>query len=171
MKTLYVLRHAKSWWDDPSLADHDRPLDARGERAALVVGRYMRQQGFAPDRVLCSSARRAIDTLVLVRSQWDTVPTIDLDRALYLSGARAILNRIATLDAGTGSVLVVGHNPDLHNLVVNLAAKGNGPLLEAAREKFPTASLAVIKLPLDDWQGIVSTQGRLIGYVTPKTLV
>src|SRR6056297_1143050 len=91
MRTLYVLRHAKSGWDDPTLHDHDRPLDLRGERAALIMGRYMAQRRFVPDLVLCSTARRAQETRALPAAQWGAEPRLGSARAPVRYGERALL--------------------------------------------------------------------------------
>ncbi len=171
MKTLLLLRHAKSGWDDPDLADHDRPLDWQGERAALVIGRYMQQEDLIPELVLCSTARRAMETHWLVSSQWTNPPPAEFDRGLYLTGDRALLHRLAQVDDRFKSVLVVGHNPDLHDLVLALARRGDPALLAAARDRFPTAAFAVIKLPIEHWAEILTATGFLLGLATPKTLV
>jgi phosphohistidine phosphatase len=171
MKTLYVLRHAKSGWDDPDLADHDRPLDLRGERAALVMGRYLAQRRFIPDLILCSTARRAVDTSTLVISQWSTRPAIECDRTLYLTGEKRVLQRLGQVADSVRAVLVIGHNPDLHDLVVALARRGDQERLADLAAKFPTAAFAAIKLPLEHWSDIVSVAGTLINYTVPKQLV
>ena len=171
MKTLYVLRHAKSGWDDPSLTDHDRPLDLRGERAALVMGRYLAQRRFIPDLVLCSTARRAMDTRTLVMSQWSSQPSVECDRTLYLTGEKGVLQRLARVADTVRAVLVIAHNPDLHELAVALARRGDHEQLADLAAKFPTAAFAAIKLPLDHWSGIAGVAGTLINYTVPKQLV
>jgi phosphohistidine phosphatase len=171
MKTLYVLRHAKSGWDDPNLADHDRPLDLRGERAALVMGRYLAQRRFIPDLILCSTARRAVDTRTLVTSQWSRVPAVECDRTLYLSGERRVMQRLAQVPDEVRAVLLIAHNPDLHELAVALARRGDRERLADLAAKFPTAAFAAIKLPLEHWADIASVAGTLINYTVPKQLV
>ncbi|MCB9957767.1 MAG: histidine phosphatase family protein [Rhodospirillaceae bacterium] len=171
MKTLYLVRHAKSGWDDPGLQDHDRPLDMRGERAALVVGRYAAQRRFVPNLVLCSSARRSRDTLELILTQWPKVPTIEIDRDIYLVGEHGLRKRLGKVGHGISSVMVVGHNPDLHDLALRLAGKGDDALRDSLREKFPTASLAALKLPIDDWADIPANSATLIAFASPKLLV
>ena len=171
MKTLFLVRHAKSGWDDPTLDDHDRPLDLRGERAALVVGRYAAQRRFVPETVLCSSARRTRDTLDLVLSQWSDVPSIEIDRDLYLVGEHGLRKRLAAVDPEVRSVMIVGHSPDLHDLALGLAARGDDTLRENLREKFPTAAFATLKLPVDTWSDLPLGVATLVAYVTPKDLV
>lgn len=171
MKTLYVLRHAKSGWDDPDLADHDRPLDLRGERAALVMGRYLAQRRFIPDLILCSTARRAVDTRTLVTSQWPEEPRVVCDRTLYLTGEKTVLQRLAGVPDDVRAVLLIAHNPDLHELAVALARRGDQERLADLAAKFPTAAFAAIKLPLDRWADVAGVAGTLINYTVPKQLV
>ena len=171
MKTLYLVRHAKSGWDDPTLHDHDRPLDLRGERAALVIGRYAAQRRFIPDLVLCSSARRARDTLDLVTTQWPELPRIEIDRSLYLVGEHGLRKRLAAVDADVGSIMIVGHNPDLHDLARLLVGKGDDGLRQDLDIKFPTATMATLKLPADRWTDLPQRNSTLIGFATPKSLV
>ncbi len=171
MKTLILLRHAKSSWDHTELADHDRPLGPRGERASLVMGRYMVQAGLLPDLILCSTAQRATDTCALVISQWPESPPIEYDRDIYLSGDRLIRQRISKVDGAIGTLLVVGHNPDLQNLTVALAAGNNAPLKKQARERFPTGALAVVRFEVDEWPAILASQGTLCELTVPRSLV
>jgi len=171
MRTLYVLRHAKSGWDDPTLHDHDRPLDLRGERAALIMGRYMAQRRFVPDLVLCSTARRAQETRTLAATQWGAEPPVEVDRDLYLTGERMLLKRLARVPDDYRHVLLVAHNPDLHDLVVTLGRRGNEELLAGVAAKFPTAAFAAIKLPLVHWADIGGAVGTLVCYTVPKDLV
>ncbi len=171
MKTLLLLRHAKSGWDDPDLADHDRPLDWRGERAALVIGRYIEQEHLLPELVLCSTARRAMETHWLAKSQWKNTPPTEFDRGLYLTGAPALIQRLIQVDDRFKRVLIIGHNPDLHDLVLQFAHRGDPALLAEAKAKFPTAAFAILKLPIDRWADLPGASATLFGYVTPKTLV
>ena len=171
MKTLFVLRHAKSDWSTPGQDDHERPLAERGERAALVMGRYMAQKGYRPEFILCSDARRAADTCAVVTSQWKTVPPIEMDRALYLAGRGGVLDRLGAVVSRHASVMVVGHNPDLHELVSSLARTGPEDWLQSARIKFPTAALAVLEFPIEHWREALKAGGTLIDFASPKTLV
>ena len=171
MKTLFVLRHAKSDWSTPGQDDHERPLAERGERAALVMGRYMAQRGYHPDFILCSDARRAADTCAIVTSQWKMVPPIEAERSLYLAGRTGVLNRLGAVVSRHAGVMIVGHNPDLHEVVTGLAQSGPAEWLQSATDKFPTAALAVLELPVEHWREAAKTGGTLVDYATPKTLV
>jgi phosphohistidine phosphatase len=173
MKTLYLLRHAKSAWNDPALADHDRPLASRGARAATLIGRELRKEGFHADCILCSTARRAVDTLEIVTAQLDGAALempVHQERELYLTGDRALLERLRRLPDKVETVMLVGHNPDLHNLAQELAGDGHKEDLGNLRAKFPTAGLAVLEFPYDRWSDIGPRAGRLTRFLVPKKL-
>jgi len=171
MKTLHLLRHGKSAWDDPSLDDHDRPLAPRGERAAVLMGRYMAQCQIVPDLVLCSTARRAMDTRALAIGQIGSEPTTEFDRALYLSGRKGVMARLAAVSGAYGSILVIGHNPDLEAVARALADSGEPEALAALAQKFPTAGFATLELDIDGWADIERAHGRLADFRTPRSLV
>ncbi|MGP1394324.1 MAG: SixA phosphatase family protein [Inquilinaceae bacterium] len=171
MKRLFLLRHAKSGWDDPDLADHDRPLAPRGERAALVIGRYLAQEGYQADAVFCSTAQRAQETLDLVLGQWPGKPMVYPDRALYLPGSKALWTYVQGLDDSLESAVLVGHNPDFHKLAVALASQDEPALLNRLAAGLPTAGLVILDLPIDRWGDLAQGSARLVGFVTPKDLV
>ena len=171
MKKLYILRHAKSSWDAMDLPDHDRPLAPRGERGALVMGRYMAQRNLIPDLVICSTATRGVETLRLVAGQWDRDVPVVRDRSLYLTGARTIRQRVAQTEQTVNAVLVIGHNPDLHDLTVALAEPGSQAHRRLAETKFPTSALAIFHFAIPDWPSLRSASGTLVDLTTPKGLV
>ncbi|WP_114391842.1 SixA phosphatase family protein [Oleisolibacter albus] len=172
MKTLILLRHAKSDWSDPDLSDHDRPLNPRGRAAAAAMSEYLRAGGEGPpalDGVLCSSARRARDTMERVLPAWPVPPVPSIEPGLYLCGALALLERLRRLPDGVGRVLLVGHNPDLHDLACRLAITGGAEALVALRQKYPTGALAELALPDGSWRDL--TGGRLVRFVRPRDLM
>ncbi|MEV6103204.1 histidine phosphatase family protein [Streptomyces sp. NPDC051940] len=146
-RRLVVLRHAKSAWPE-GVPDPQRPLADRGRRDAPAAGRWLRAAGFRPDLVLVSPARRTRQTWNLVADQLDEPPEAVLEPRLYHAEAEALLEVLHELPSGAGSVLLVGHNPELQELVLGLAGKGGGKSLALAREKFPTSAIAVL-----DWKG------------------
>lgn len=175
MKTLHLLRHGKSSWDDAALDDHDRPLAPRGIKAAARVGRHLRVRGVAPDLALCSTARRAVDTLeivldALLPGRDSRTVAVERERGLYLAGAQALLARLHTVPDGVSSVLLVGHNPDLHDLAMALAVEGDESTLRALAVKFPTAACATIRFPAGRWSDLAPGSGRLEEFVIPRTL-
>lgn len=171
MPTLLLLRHAKSSWDDPGLRDHDRPLSDRGERSASAMAAYLRQNGVAPDLVLCSSARRTVDTLAAVRLGLPEGLKVETARDLYEAGAAALLDRLRRVPATVGTLLVIGHNPGLEDLATRLSGADSDPgAVKALGRKFPTCALATLSFG-GDWGGLAWSGARLAGFVTPKDLV
>lgn len=172
MRQLLLLRHAKSSWDDPSLPDHDRPLNARGRADAAAMGEQMRALGLSPDIVLVSSARRTQETLALIEPFEDS-PLIDTLEALYLAPARRLLEILHAVPETARSVLLIGHNPGLHNLALALAgpvamARGGLDALRLA-ERYPTAALAEFAIATP-WWAIEEGSGRLVRFLCPRDL-
>ncbi|KQM65426.1 MULTISPECIES: SixA phosphatase family protein [unclassified Sphingomonas] len=168
MKTLTLLRHAKSGWDDPALSDYERPLNAKGARAATAMGAHVRQAGLTFDTVVASSAKRVVETLEHFRRGYGTLPDAGHDRMLYLASAATMLDVIRALPADADRALLVGHNPGLEDLVLLLSAESN-PLRGAVEEKFPTASVAVLEL-VGDWASAGDGCGHLTSFVRPRDL-
>ncbi|WP_448187269.1 SixA phosphatase family protein [Azospirillum sp. sgz301742] len=171
MKTLCLMRHAKSGWDNPSLPDHDRPLTSRGVEAAGRVGRHLKQQGIHPDLILCSTARRAAETLALVLNELGRGVPVEHDRGLYLVGAPALLGRLRAAPDSVGTLMMVGHNPDMHHLAQHLAGRGDAAALRAVAEKFSTGACAILTFPVDHWRDVEPGIGTLLEYVRPRALV
>src|SRR5262245_29809534 len=130
MATLHLLRHAKSSWDDPALPDHERPLAPRGRRDAKLIADHLLRERIAPELVLCSPALRTRQTLELVRPPG----TIELEDALYGASSEELLARLRTVPGSVESVMLIGHNPGLQDLALDLAAGGGG--LEELEAKF-----------------------------------
>ena len=126
MKTLLLLRHAKSSWADPTVADHDRPLAPRGVRAAHQIESHLRREGIRPALVLCSSAGRAQETLSAVRPALGDSADVRIESDLYGADAATILQRLRSVDPTVASVMIIGHNPGLELLAVDLAGDGDG---------------------------------------------
>ena len=170
MRTLYLLRHAKSSWADPSLADHDRPLNGRGRRAAPLMGAYLREGGHRPDLVLCSTAARTRETLAAVMEELDVEPEIDWDGDLYLAAPQQLLDLVRAVPDTVESVLMVAHNPGTAILAHVLCADGDAAELDLMRTKFSTAALAIIDLEVDRWEEVRSDCGRLRSFTRPRDL-
>lgn len=170
MKTLCLMRHAKSGWDDPSLTDHDRPLNERGIEAAALVGRYLKRQGIRPDLVLCSTARRAADTLALVLQELGRGMPVEHDRGLYLTGAPALLEALRGTPDSAETLLMVAHNPDMHHLSQRLAGFGDPKTLRAVAEKFPTGGCAILTFEAGRWRDVAPGDGHLVEFVRPRLL-
>jgi len=163
MRTLGLLRHAKSDWGDPSLADVDRPLNQRGLKAAIAMAPVLAQCGF--DRVLASTARRVRETL---DHAWDG--PVDWRDDIYGAGPSELLDIVSHVDPSVERILVVGHNPTMHMLATRLAVHGEPELLGRLADKYPTGALAVIDLPIGQWQEIELGIGTLRRFVRPRDL-
>ena len=133
---LLLLRHAKSSWDDPSLADHDRPLAPRGRRAAKLIREHLQREQVPVALVLCSSARRARETLDLVAPPG----TVRIEPELYAAAAAELLDRLRRVPDPVSSLMLIGHEPAMRDLAVALI----GPRSELADRKFPTGALATL---------------------------
>src|SRR5262245_31368236 len=168
MKTLLLLRHAKSSRDNPRLADFDRPLAKRGREAAPEIGQFMRQAKLIPDLVLCSTARRTQETAELALAELGRDPTVRLVETLYLASPEQILKAIHGVEAKTKTLLVIGHNPGMAQLANHLVAGGDKMAIQHLREKYPTAALAVFEVDVDSWSKL--HHANLAHFVTPKDL-
>jgi phosphohistidine phosphatase len=167
VKTLLVLRHAKSSWDDASLADGDRPLAPRGRKALPLLARHLEDNVPPPELVLCSSARRAVETLEGVRPALGDVE-VRIEPGLYLADSDELIDVLRTLPAEPGTVMLVGHNPGLQELVLELAAAGDD--LERVRSKLPTGALATLELDIERWADLEPRAGRLASLAVPREL-
>jgi len=171
VKTLHLLRHAKSSWANAGLDDHERPLDPRGARAATLMGICLAQEGVRPGLVLCSSARRTRETAERVLAELPAKPPVVVERDLYLAAPSALCERVQSLDAALESVLVVGHNPGLHELAVWLAGSGDPQGLRRLRAKLPTGAWVELRFEGSAWNCVEPGRGELGRFVAPKDLV
>lgn len=168
MKILYVLRHAKSDWGDSSLNDFDRPLNARGKKAAKAIGKELRKRKIKPDLVLASPAVRAQQTLGRVQDAHGSSFMATAEPAIYLAEPETLVDLIKGVSRDVQRLLIVGHNPGLQELVLSLSRPGE--LLDEAAEKFPTAALAEIRFDTQGWDEIVPGHGILECLVRPREL-
>jgi phosphohistidine phosphatase len=168
-RELFVLRHAKSSWDDPGLVDHDRPLAPRGRRAAKLLAAHLRSTGIHPEQVLCSTALRTRETLAAVDPGGEAL----IEPNLYSADEDELLLRLRRVPDTTGSVMVIGHNPAVQMLVLALVGsqghRGSIPGLRQLEHKFPTAALATLKFSCE-WSQLAPGSARLVAFVRPKDL-
>jgi phosphohistidine phosphatase len=162
---LWILRHAKAVADPPAGGtDHERPLAPRGRRDADALGKRLAEPGFAPgalpDLVLCSTATRTVQTAQRALAALDDPPPVEHRRALYRASPDDVLDELRELGPEHGSVMVVGHNPTAHDLVVGLDRR-------AAPKSFLTCAVAVFELPGDDWATVSWGTGTLLGLSSP----
>ncbi len=174
MLTLSLLRHAKSSWSDPRLKDFERPLNDRGEAAAPRMGAFMARHGLAPELILCSTAVRARQTLNLVLPHLKGAPELVYEDALYLASSATMLKCLHKVGPEVRPkvrhAMIVGHDPGMHTLAVELAGSGRPDDLQRLSEKFPTAGLAVLAFAVDAWPEVHWGCGRLALFTAPKRL-
>ena len=163
MKTLYILRHAKAAPEGRE-GDAERPLMKRGRKAAAAMGAYIAGLAPPPVLVLCSTSLRTRETLDQILPALERAPQLVFEETLYLAGASRLLDRLQRLPESADSVLLIGHNPGLHQLAATLASEA-GELGEG----FPTAALAVLRSP-GRWSALRPHQATLIDFKTPKSL-
>jgi phosphohistidine phosphatase len=169
MHRLFVLRHAKSSWGNSYLADHDRPLAPRGRRAADALAEHVATIGPAPTLVLCSTARRAQDTLAPVRERLPDRTDVLVEAELYGATAPELLARLRRVPEDTPDVLLVGHNPGLEDLVRGLGRDGDPGLIGRVRSKFPSGALATLAFG-GSWTDLGSEPATLEAFVVPGDL-
>jgi phosphohistidine phosphatase len=165
-RLLYLLRHAKSSWSDPALADEDRPLAPRGRRDAKRIAHHLIETGVEPELVLCSPAERTRQTLARLRPALDAA-VVTFVPAFYAASAEDLLERLHSVPDGVASVMIIAHNPGLQDLALALTKSGDG--LDRLRAKFPTAALATLTVP-KPWSRLSQADAELAAYVVPKQL-
>jgi phosphohistidine phosphatase len=163
VKRLFLLRHAKSSWDEAGLADRDRPLAPRGRRATKLMARHLRDEKISPSLVLCSPAQRTRETLEEVGPSGE----VQIEDELYGASETELLERLREVPDTTESVMLIGHNPAIQELAVGLA--GAGDRRADVERKFPTGALATLTVP-DHWRELAPGSAELVAFVTPKEL-
>lgn len=162
MKRLYLLRHAKSSWDNAGLADHDRPLNDRGRRAAAFMGQVVRERGLLPEIVICSNAERARQTAELFCEAAGFDGETVAESRIYEASAGRLVEIVSTIEGAYGSAMLIGHNPGMESLIYYLTG---------ALEPMPTAAIAIIELSIERWADIDAGCGRLADVLRPRELM
>jgi phosphohistidine phosphatase len=165
VKRLFLLRHAKSSWDEEGLADRDRPLAPRGKRASKVMAKHLRDERIVPDLILCSPSLRTRETLERVGIGDAT--EVRIEPEIYGASERDLLDVLRRVPDDVDSVMLIGHNPSLQALAVSLA--GEGSEVARMREKFPTAALATLDFE-GGWRELAPGVAELASFVRPKEL-
>lgn len=171
MKKLTLFRHAKSGWDDPVARDFDRPLNARGERAAKVIGTWMKRERLSFDHIIASPAVRVIDTIDQVVTTFGPLGEPTWERRVYLASSATLMDVLRELGPEYDSVLMVGHNPGLEDLILDLVPDVKGDALrDLVYEKYPTAAVAEMELDITNWSDIDRNTATLTRYIRPRDL-
>jgi phosphohistidine phosphatase len=168
MKTLHILRHAKSSWNNPGLDDHDRPLNKRGRRTAETIAAYFRQAKIAPDLVICSTAVRAQQTLEPI-AKARKPPKVIIQRGIYEGMQQTMWDQLRHLPKSAKCVLLIGHNPSLHDLALTLVDADSAKLLPPQGGKFPTGAMASLRIR-GGWKALQPHEAVLFSYKTPKQI-
>ncbi len=170
-RRLVLLRHAKSAW--PDVPDHERPLAGRGRRAAPAAGRWLPESGYVPDLVICSTALRARETWQLAEEELGVHPRTTFEQRAYGASATELLELARQTPSGIRTLMIVGHEPSMSDLALDLASAAPGSdgdeALERVRAKFPTAAIAVLTVT-GSWPELAHGQARLASFVVPSDL-
>ena len=171
MKTLYLLRHAKSDWKAPARGDFERPLAPRGQMAAPRMGQEMARLGLKPALVLCSTARRAQETYGLIVDHLPEKHSLELHDDLYMAPPIKLKKILTQQSRDAEGVMMIGHNPGMEALAQELSgSESDKGLLASLDEKYPTAALAVLTFPIDHWRDVKPDMGRLTHFIKPREL-
>jgi phosphohistidine phosphatase len=166
-RRLILLRHAKSAW--PDVADHERPLAGRGRRTAPAAGRWLRESGHVPDLVLCSTARRARETWQLAEEELGAHPQTTFEQRVYGASPAELLDLARQTPSGVRTLMIVGHEPTMSDLTLELAGDDRGPALDQVRVKFPTAAIAILAFT-GRWPELGPGKAKLDNFVVPDDL-
>jgi phosphohistidine phosphatase len=174
MKTIYLLRHAKSDWADAGVGDHERRLNERGRDAAPRMGAYLKANRYRPDVVLCSTARRTVETLGLIKADLGDAVTVEFEESLYLAEPPHLMQRLRSLDDAAKAVMFIGHNPGIAQFAQQLCASPKDAAEEKThkrmREKFSTCAVAVIQSSAKAWRDVRPGTAKLKDFMRPKDL-
>ncbi len=170
MRCLILFRHAKAVPSDRAIRDYDRALDTRGRQDAPKMGAYMARHQLVPDLALVSPAKRTRETWELATPAFSIPPSVIYEERLYDAPPQIILDVIKAAGGNARRLVVVGHNPGIHQLASQLIATGDVDLREQLREELPTSGLVTIEFPFEDWIKLHPQAGRLDRFVTPKSL-
>lgn len=171
MKILGLFRHAKSDWHDARARDFDRPLNKRGRKGAVIMGKHIRDHGIRWDRILASPAVRVTQTLEIAAEAAGTDPSVNWDRRIYLASSATLLDLLREQEDDLQAVMMVGHNPGLEDLIFDLVPDdGTSPLRDIVEQKYPTAAYAVLELDIASWAEAQEGCARLVHLVRPRDL-
>lgn len=170
MKRLTILRHAKSSWDDPHLEDFNRPLNDRGWKAARRMGRELEKRGAKFDLVIASPAARVRETIDGLTEKLKLNVDIRYEPQIYEASLGTLVEMVRDIRESARSVLMVGHNPGLQQLIVELTHEAPDDRRSRVERKFPTAGLATIKLPVDRWNAVTAGIGEIAELILPKEI-
>nr|WP_255631005.1 histidine phosphatase family protein [Novosphingobium sp. FKTRR1] len=166
-----MFRHAKSDWSDARARDFDRPLNARGQRGAAAMGRFVREQGWTFEHIIASPAVRVAETIEVATKAYGRGFPVEWDRRIYLASSATLLDLLREVEGDPASVLMIGHNPGLEDLIFDLVPDdGTSPLRDIVEQKFPTATFALLEADIERWADLAEGSARLISLTRPRDL-
>ncbi|HET6795388.1 MAG TPA: histidine phosphatase family protein [Acidimicrobiales bacterium] len=168
-RTLHLLRHAKSSWDDPGLSDRERPLAGRGEKASARMARHMEAVGVRPSLVICSPAVRTRQTLTAVERALPDGVEVRFDDGLYGAGVTDLIRLVRSVPAAVEELMLIGHNPGLQDLALTLVGAGDGAEIDRLGQKLPTGALVTLSFGVP-WSRVSAGVARLESFVAPRQL-
>ena len=169
MLKLIILRHAKSSWSEPGQSDFERALNSRGMADLPKIANALEKRGHVPDTIYCSPAKRTKLTMEGILIHWNQKPSIHFDRDMYIGGTSAYLAAIRQ-HKSNDVLMLVGHNPTCHSLVVSLAGHGEAGALSAVATKYPTGTASILQFDVENWLEVSPGNGHLIDFLMPKQL-
>jgi phosphohistidine phosphatase len=170
MKSLHLLRHAKSSWDDPVERDFDRPLNGRGHRAARRMGEWLKEEAPFFQHIIASPALRIRQTIEGVEAGYGARFRPEFDKRIYMASAASLFDLIRETPDSVESLLLIGHNPGLEDLLLLVTEGDTGHLRAEAHQKYPTATFASIELPVDSWADVGEGGARITRFIRPRDL-
>jgi phosphohistidine phosphatase len=173
MKTIYLLRHTKSAWSDSDADDFDRPLNEQGQLNAVQIGHHLSDQKIQPDIILCSAAARTQETFSYIQSFLPATQAIEIKDALYLASSQTLMQHLENLNEAASSVMIIAHNPGLHELAINFGGRENigvSELLNQVMQQFPSGAIATVQSTADQWKSLNQGESTLTGFVCPAVL-
>ena len=171
MKLLGLYRHAKSDWHDARARDFDRPLNGRGRKGAAIMGQHIRGLGIRWDRVIASPAVRVAETIEIGAQAIGKTFPVNWDRRIYLASSAILLDLLREIEGDPATILMVGHNPGLEDLIFDLVPDdGSSPLRDVVEDKFPTATFALLECDVEKWADLDEGKARLTQLTRPRDL-
>ncbi len=173
MKTIYLLRHAKSGWSESNTEDINRPLNEQGRQNAVQIGHHILNQKIQPDLILCSVATRAQETLSYIRPFFPEYQAIQTKETLYLAASETLLEHLMTLEETMNSVLILAHNPGLHELAIKLGGRenfGTSEILNQVMQRYPSGALTTVQNTSERWINLNQSESTLIDFICPSDL-
>ena len=163
-RRLILTRHAKSAWDDPTMADHDRPLNARGRRAALELGEWLGSRGYEPDEVMCSASARTRETWARVAvAPLEVTPKVEVSEVLYHASPDIMLKLLSRAKGDT--VMMLGHNPGIAEFARMLPARAPS---HPDFSRYPTAATLVVDFQIGSWAEVKPATGSVLDFFVPS---